>query len=96
MSKLLKQISINERRNPLLFSTINKLCFELPPGYQVYLVMENGAALIDCCDKDGRSIKLSYVTKNTELVDQLNNALIAAKSNYEKIKSADLMNKKQN
>jgi hypothetical protein len=59
-----------------LWNTVNKVCGELPEGYQINLCMENGSAWIECIT-EGNNIELPDSTdKNLQF--ELNDALITA------------------
>jgi len=57
-----------------LWNTVNKVCGDLPKGFQINLCMENGSAWIQAYDDQGNEIDLSDST-DKRLHEELNDAL---------------------
>ena len=58
---------------------IEKICGQLPDGFEIQLYMEKGAACVTLTDGDGRYRNLPDTTDKT-LADQLAEALFVAEA----------------
>lgn len=63
-----------------MIETINKICAQLPPGWEINLDMQHGEAFVTLIDPNGKYPALpdpSFTDKT--IVEQLEDALLVAK-----------------
>jgi len=67
-----------------LWNTVNKVCSQLPKGFQINLCMENGSAWVQAYDDQDNEINLPDST-DKQLQEELNDALTESINIYKEI-----------